>query len=254
VASRWRQDFDFYLVEIEERPASFVVDLAASAHAPLASHPVRIDGRVPMLRPRPDGLRDASELDALGELEDGLARRLAAAIDAIYVGRAVFAGHTILHFYAPATLRGRKDDLPELAGPTGEYRLSWGIHEDAGWSVYLEVLTPDPYEHATIWNRRLLRAFEDRGDHLDRARPIDHFAFFPGQTAAERARMALEAKGFATEPVVAPLEDGDAWALTFHRNDALAGGRPDQFCAEILDIVLPEGGDYDGWGAPDVRD
>jgi hypothetical protein len=54
--------------------------------------------------------------------------------------------------------------------------------------------------------------------------------------------------------VVAPLEDGDAWALTFHRNDALAGGRPDQFCAEILDIVLPEGGDYDGWGAPDVRD
>jgi hypothetical protein len=254
VAAPWRQDFDFYLVEIEERPASFVVDLAASAHAPLASHPVRIDGRVPMLRPRPDGLRDASELDALGELEDVLARRLGDSVDAIYVGRAVFAGHTILHFYAPAAVRGRQGDLPDLVGTTGEYRPSWAVHDDAGWSVYLEVLTPDPYEHATIWNRRLLRAFEDRGDHLDRARPIDHFAFFPDLTTAERARIALEAKGFATEPVVPPLEDGDAWALTFHRADVLAGGRPDPFCAEILDIVLPEGGDYDGWGAPDVRD
>jgi hypothetical protein len=222
VAAPWRQDFDFYLVEIEERPASFVVDLAASAHVPMPSHPVRVDVRVPMLRPRPDGLRDASELDALGELEDVLARRLGDSVDAIYVGRAVFAGHTILHFYAPAAVRGRQGDLPDLVGTTGEYRPSWAVHDDAGWSVYLEVLTPDPYEHAVIWNRRLLRAFEDRGDHL--------------------------------EPVVPPLEDGDAWALTFHRADVLAGGRPDQFCAEILDIVLPEGGDYDGWGAPDVRD
>jgi hypothetical protein len=251
---RWRQDFDFYLVEMEGRPASFVVDLAAGAHAPLASHPLRIDIRVPMLSPRPDGLRSASELDALGDLEDGLTRRLEAALDTIYVGRAVFAGHTILHYYAPGTARARKDELPTLSGTVAPYRPSWAVDDDPGWSVYLEVLTPDPYEHATIWNRRLLRSFEEGGDHLHRPRPVDHYAFFPGSDQAERAATALRAAGFATEPVVAPREDGDAWGLTFHRDDALAGGRPDQFCAEILDIVLPEGGDYDGWGAPHVRE
>jgi hypothetical protein len=254
MASRWRQDFDFYLVEMEERPASFVVDLAAGAHAPLSTHPMRLDVRVPMLRPRADGLRDAGELDDLGDLEDQFTRRLETAVDAIYVGRAVFAGHTVLHYYMPRDAGGRFDELPAIAGPSGAYRPSWAIDDDPGWSVYLEVLTPDPYEHATIWNRRLLRSFEDDGDHLQRPRPIDHYAFFPSQDQADRAATALTAAGFLPDPVVAPREDGDGWALQFHRDDALANGRPDQFCAEILDIVLPEGGDYDGWGAPHVRD
>ena len=37
--------------------------------------------------------------------------------------------------------------------------------------------------------------------------------------------------------------------VQFHRVDHCAGGRIDEVSQEILDIVLAEDGEYDGWGA-----
>jgi hypothetical protein len=293
--AHWEQDFDFYMAQIEDKPASFVVDLNAAAAAPLESHPLRLAIRVPMLRPRADGLRDASELDELGALEDQFVEALADKIDAIYVGRVVHDGDTTLYLYVPAEHRVAMEDLPVLTGaPPGDHEPQWGVAEDPAWDVYLELLYPDAYAHQTIWNRRLLRVFSEQGDQLDVAREIDHMAFFPTREAAEQAAAALTAAGFRVDAVTArdeedeedeedeqdeasagetedddETEDGDEteddddeaeandadgddderWALQFHRDDALADGRPDDFVAEILDIILPLGGRYDGWGA-----
>ena len=52
----WEQDFDVYLGELDGGAASFVVDLAARDHAPLASHPLLLTLVVPMRHARPDGL------------------------------------------------------------------------------------------------------------------------------------------------------------------------------------------------------
>ena len=47
----------------------------------------------------------------------------------------------------------------------------------------------------------------------------------------------------------APEKEGGKWGLQFHREDRCDEDRANAFAAEILDIVLPLGGDYDGWGA-----
>ena len=112
---------------------------------------------------------------------------------------------------------------------------------------------PDPYSHQTILNRRLVKVFEDKGDQVDTPREIDHFAYFESQDQAEEASVALRTAGFEVDDLDPPDEDGEPWGLQFHRVDAVGGGRADEFCAEILDIVLPLEGDYDGWGAPMVQ-
>ncbi|HVV87403.1 MAG TPA: DUF695 domain-containing protein [Kofleriaceae bacterium] len=290
----WEQDFDFYMAQIEDQPASFVIDLAAAGQAPLPTHPLLLSIRVPMLRPRADGLRDASELDELGALEDQFVEALATKVDAAYVGRTVHAGATTLYLYVPEAHRDALDDLPGLTGaPPGDYQPEWGVVDDPAWDQYLTFLAPDEYAHQSIWNRRLLKIFSEDGDQLDVAREIDHMAFFPTKEAADQAAAALAASGFRVDPPTsreqeaaadAAAADADAdtadadedddenaegegadddggeddpdeerWALQFHRDDVLADGRPDEFVAEILDIILPLDGTYDGWGAEQRR-
>jgi hypothetical protein len=78
MAAPWEPELDFYLAQIGESPVSFVIDMAAARHAPLATHTLRVEVRVRMRTPRADGLRDASELDALRRVEDQVAARLEA--------------------------------------------------------------------------------------------------------------------------------------------------------------------------------
>ncbi len=251
----WEQDFDVYMAMMDDKPASFMIDLAAGGELPVASHPLRLVISVPMINPRPDGLRDGGELDALGQLEDHFTERLEAEVDAIFVGHVIHDGETTMYFYAPEAHRARLDELPEITGDAGDYEPSWGVDDDPSWECYREFLVPDEYSRQAIWNRRLQKVLGENGDRMEEAREIDHFAYFPGRELAEQAAAALRAAGFETDDVDPPdAGDGEAepWGLQFHRVDAVAGDRPDEFSHEILDIILPLQGDYDGWGAPHV--
>jgi regulator of RNase E activity RraB len=249
----WKPDFDFYMTMIDDKPASIVVDLAAAAAAPVESHPVLLGIRVPMLKPRADGLRDGDELDALAEIEDRFTEKLVEEVDALYAGRIVHDGDTTLYYYAPLAHRQRlDDDLPAITGDPGDYEPEWWVDDDAEWKLYDELLAPGPYDAQSIWNRRLLEVFTEKGDRLSEPREIDHMAYFPSKEQAERASAALTVAGFQCDDLEEPDEDDEPWGLGFHRADALADGRPDEFVSEILDIVLEEDGDYDGWGAPHV--
>lgn len=248
--ARWEPDFDVYFSQIEDRPASFVIDLAAGTHAPVATHPVRLTLRIPMKIPRPDGLRHRDEMDALGALEDRFVAALEQGVDAIYVGRVVHGGMTTMYLYVPAQHRAALDQLPSITGSPGDYEPSWSIADDADWGAYLEFLAPGPYDRQTIWNRRLLQVFAEKGDRADQPREVDHLAFFPSREAAERAGEALRTAGFRTDEIDEQAERG--FGLQFHRDDHLGEGRADEFVFEILDIVLEEEGSYDGWGAMHV--
>ena len=244
----WQQDFDAYMVMIEDRPAAVLVDLAAAQHAPVASHPLRVDIVVPMRIPHDDGLRDALELEDLGALEDRFAEALEKKVDAIYVGHVVHDGSTTIHFYVPAARRAEVDELPSLTGDPGAYEPRWLVEDDPDWELYQEFLAPGVYENQWIWNRRLIATFEQGGDRLDAPRTVDHLAYFPSQRTAAQAGERLRAAGYRTDEPTGPDEDG-AWSLEFHREDQLADDEPDRFVEEILDIVLELDGEYDGWGA-----
>lgn len=285
--AHWDQDFDFYMAQIEGEPASFVIDLNAPGHAPVATHPLLLGMRVPLLRPRPDGLRDEGEREIMGEIEDQIVERIEAALDGIYVGRFVSGGATELFAYVPAAHRATiESDLTQVTGALpAPYALELRIEDDAEWGHCIDFLAPDAVARQTIWNRRLVHQFAEMGDALHVPREVDHLVTFPDRESAEVAATALRALGFRTDEItqgepptddeisddddddedneagVAPSDDDladedeteEQFRLELHRSDALAGDRPDEFVGEILDVILPLGGDYDGWGAGHVR-
>jgi hypothetical protein len=245
----WQAYLDFYEARAGDDRAIVMLDLAARAHAPLASHPLRLQVRVKMRGPRDDGLRSSEEADALFALEDRLVESMSETAEAIFVGRVVSQGYTELFFYVPRS--GMREDRSPLAvvGDTSPYRLEWLIEEDAGWQRYDE-LFPNAYAMQTILNRRLVAQMVESGDQIAIARRIDHVVWFPSEKQARAAARKLRAIGFRLDPLEAPSDDEAAWCLGLHRVDRCDGRRPDEFVSEILDAVLPLGGEYDGWGSP----
>ena len=245
----WQPNFDFYMTRLGDDPASFLVDLGA---VPQPSHSLRLHVRVPLLRPRPDGLRDASEFEPMGELEDRLAGTLAAKIDAIYVGRVVARGATEFFFYVPPAAAAALAEFGELVDDPAPYEIGTHAEPDPDWDAYTRFLYPDAWSMQSMMNRRVLQQLEQHGDATTVARTIDHLAIFATKASAEAAAAQLATAGFTTD---APAENDDGrFHVEFHRSDIPGDGGADRFVGEVLDIVLPLEGRYDGWGCTIVSE
>jgi hypothetical protein len=246
----WDPDFDVYLARMNDAPASFVIDMAAAAHAPLASHPLRVQTRVKLRQPLPDGLRDASELEPLGRVEDAIEARVTTLLEGVYVGRFLGEGYMTLVFYVGPNVDAVERVLATTE-PIDGYRVEWLTEGDPEWSFYFDVLFPDDASREGILNRRQIRERVSLGDRLDVAREVDHFAVFPSKEKANAAAAALRRAGYRVDDPSA--HDDDGFGLEFHKSETLDDGRPDEFCAEARALVEPYGGDYDGWGATVVK-
>lgn len=244
----WQPNFGFYMTSLDEHPASFVVDLNAE---PTESHSLRLQLRVPLRIPRADGLRDAAELEPMGALEDRIVEALVEKADALYVGRLVTRGATEFFFYVPSEKGPALDDLEGLLGPVAPYEVEYLAAEDPDWDTYTGFLYPDAYSLQAMANRSLLEQLEKAGDVMSVARTVDHMAFFESAGQAREAASRLKAAGFSTDELDT-REDGRV-GLQFHRDDALSDGQADAFVAEVLDIIVPLDGEYDGWGCPVVK-
>ena len=244
----WQPQFDVYMTSVDGSPASFVLDMGVCPHVPVRGHPLRLQVRVRLLRPREDGLQDASELAAMGEVEDAISGRVLAALGGIYVGRFTCEGHATYVFYLPAEQAGRIDDLAPIIGDLGPYAWEWMAEDDPSWDYFTGFLYPDKLSFEAMANQKLLEDLESRGDRLEVPREIDHRAYFLSPEQAATAAAELQGLGYRTDEAKLVENPEPRWALDFHRVDTLANGRPDEFCAEILNVVLPREGTYDGWG------
>ena len=91
---------------------------------------------------------------------------------------------------------------------------------------------------------------------MDLPRRVDHWAHLPDHQACTRAAQALEALGYGVGDPRAPGEDAHPkhWTLPFHKPSALHEAQADEATWEILEVLEPLCGSYDGWGAAVVRD
>lgn len=245
----WTQDFDAYLAEFEHGCTSFRVDLAAHAHAPVEGWAVRIQVRVKMKSPRDDGLRSGVEAEALRVVEERIIEVLEARCDAVFVGHAISEGMLHIVSYAPDDRVNEPEQL--LDGlDADDYAIAWFVEHDPDWEMYCEFLFPDVRSLQIIQNRRLMRERAEHGDDPGKVRVIDHTALFDDRGAAAQASLALEDEGFEVDPI---MEDGEFWVVGFHREARLDGDAVNRMCLDIIDLLEPLAGYYDGWGAPVLR-
>ncbi len=236
----------FYPADVDGSPAAFVVDLEQE---PRSSHPTRITVSVPMLEPEEDGLRSEGEMQDLDDQQTKLTDRLSRVSGADCVGFYDLRGVATFVFYAkkPITVA----EATVAIADTHPYEADVLVDEDPEWRFYIDALFPDAYALQGIWNRLIVDELESHGDELHEPRDVDHVATFPEAGAAQKAVKQLTAAHFKVDGIGKADEDG-RFEVAFHRSETLEEGKPDGFSSEILDIVLPLDGEYDGWGAPAV--
>lgn len=242
------QDWDFYEGAAESGRAFVTLNLGLKGHVPLKSHPVRVQLRVKMQQPRADGLRSPEEAPALFAFEDKLVGALTSSCDALFAARVVAYGYSEFFFYVPLAQRDCGAQAERLMGGAAPYHLQWFDEDDPDWTEYV-ALYPNRYAMQTIANRRLQQQMEENGDLLHVPRDIDHGAVFPTKERALEAAQQLSAAGFRVGEPSAPSKDGAGWFLEFHKVERCDEGHPDRFVFEVLDLITPLDGDYDGWGS-----
>ena len=246
VAPRPRPALTFYPAEVDGAPAAFVVDLEQEPRKSLGA---RIVVAVPMRDPTEDGLRSEDEMGTLDRVQEVITGRLEDAYGGELVGFYDLNGATTLVFYGSG--KPTPVAVAETIGDIGPYAIDVHVAQDPEWRFYIDVLFPDAYALQGIWNRALIDELESHGDTLIEPRVVDHLVTFPTKAGADKAAKKLKAQHFTIDGVDPDEEEG-RFALTFHRSETLEDDKPNHFSAEILDIILPLDGEYDGWGAPAV--
>ncbi len=238
-----REDWDFYLTRVGERPAAIFCDLAAD---PDPERPLRLRVRVRLQFPRPeDGLASADESAGLNAVEDALVERLAEA-GTRYVGRWTCDGFREFVFYAPEDAPFEQG-LRAVAEAFPDYRPTTEVSEDAGWDMFRELLLPGRWELQWILDRRVVTNLREAGDENDLPRPVDHYAYFSDTGARDAFMREARALGFAVEVTLGRV------GAHLVRHDPVDLEHIHGVVCELIDLVDRHGGDYDGWGAPVVR-
>lgn len=237
-------EWDFYFLRVDDRPASIYVDLGAVATAPLAHLPHMAYVRLNMLAPRDDGLSSQGEFDTLVLIEDALKDGL---VDARtdYVGRCTTDGCRDFFFYV-----AEPADWPERVAAClrafPAYRHEAGTREDPGWSAYFDYLYPSEADQQTIQNRHVCDNLQSHGDALTKPREIDHWACFPDARSRDAFVEEAQRLGFALRAQVD--NDGERpCGVQIFRTDVPSHGAIDGVTLPLHALAVQLGGEYDGW-------
>jgi hypothetical protein len=122
-------DWDFYPLLIDSRPASIYVNLGLAKTAPVSAQPHMAYIRVFMRQPREDGLSSSEEFDVLLGLEDTLIDRLASAGATTYCGRNTSSGNRDFYFYTSDSAAFLASAEAAMAGHP-EYKFEAGTRHD----------------------------------------------------------------------------------------------------------------------------
>lgn len=238
------KDWDLYPSQVDNKPASIFVDLAAMDDAPVAGLDQMVFLKVFMRSPRTDGLSSDEEYQTLALIEDAAA--LAAETAGMrYVGRQTTDGFRDFVFYSASD--EVEEILVEVMDDFPGYKFETGVRPDSEWAVYIDYLYPDERTHQGMMNRRLYEQLAQQGDDNDTPREIDHFASFA--TAYQRSIFVEEclSKGFMVRALADPSKDNKLYEAQVFRMDAPDGDTFDEVTMILLELAAESGGDYDGW-------
>jgi len=83
----YKQDWDFYLTNVDNKLSSIAVDLGLYNYAPINDQENVVWISIKMNNPRQDGLSSNEEFELLGEIEDTLVAAINSKHNSTFVGR-----------------------------------------------------------------------------------------------------------------------------------------------------------------------
>ncbi|HEX5025558.1 MAG TPA: DUF695 domain-containing protein [Agriterribacter sp.] len=246
-AQRYNGNWDAYLMEVNKKPVSIVVDLDFGSSVEAKQRPNVIIVSIQLNDAREDGMPGKEELRILDSLENELVNMLRNNLNAIYAGRYTLNGKRDFYFYTNDTSNCRSQiKLVFQSFPSYTWELK--VKPDADLGYYKNVLYPTPREMERIQNHIVVDDLRKKGDLLKAPRKIDHFIFF--KTEADRKRFAgiVQDSGFVVESAGQEIGiNGFPFTLQVSRTDKVDYNSIDHVSLFLWELAMQHFGKYNGW-------
>jgi uncharacterized protein (TIGR01619 family) len=240
------EDWDFYFCRVNDVLASIALDLSLRKLVPDLSKPDLLWIWVYFKSPRPDGLSDSSEFDALIKIEEKLTETLEGKFNAILSGRITTDGRREFYFYglhSDAFDFAVEDALALFLG----YEFDSGFQKDPEWKQYLEVLYPSDENLQRIKNRSVLDVLERKGDTLEAPRDIFHWIYFRTRSDREAFWTVIQLLSYRLESKPEKAGGDFPFGLCIVKFQSVKQDDIDEAVIELFRCAKEFQGDYDGW-------
>jgi uncharacterized protein (TIGR01619 family) len=236
-----------YFTTINGALASVALDRSLRPKAPMASRPHLLWVKIQLRSPKPNGLSDRSELQALASIEDQLSGQLKAACRAVEAGRVTTAGHRELYYYG-ADDAGFQGAVSAVMQQFNAYKIDMGSKADPEWRQYLGVLFPTGEDFQKMSNMDVLGGLLDAGDTLQPVREVRHWIYFGTPTDRQQLAAKVKALGYKIEQEAEGPQD-HPFGLVIARDQSVTPKQIDDAVLELYRLAKQAGAEYDGWEA-----
>jgi len=246
-AQQYTGNWDTYIMDADNRPASVVVDLGFGGSEVAKERPNVIIVSIRLLAVLQNGMPSEKESKVLDEVEDSLVGKLGEGLQALYTGRFTKNGKRDYYFYSNDTSNYRSW-VAEALKRYPVFKWMAVARPDKEKSDYFNVLYPTSKEMERLQNRRVVDELKEKGDVLTAPRRVDHFVFF--KTEAERKKYAaiVQDSGFVIENAGKELGAVDRpYSLQISRIDKIDYASIDKVTLYLWQLALKHFAKYDGW-------
>ena len=244
-----QQNWNFYMCRVDDKPASIRLNLALSNIAPVEDYKHRISIFIKMNNPTEDGLSSNEEYPILCDIEDKVINKLEKLED-IFAGTVKSQGRLELYVFTKNPEKTEKI-CEEAFSNFPNYQWKYFIDEDKEWDFYFNFLYPDVYSYQAMMNRSVIENLTNQGDNLEKEREIDHWLYFSSEENINIAIKKVKELGYkvlSSEKL--DDENNYPYQLNISRMDNVIFNHVNEVVWELIEIVEPLDGYYDGWGCP----
>lgn len=240
-------NWDTYIMDIDNAPASVVVDLGFGGSEAAKERPNVIIVSLRLISVLQNGMPSEKESKVLDNVEDLLVDEMSNNMQALYTGRFTKNGRRDFYFYTNDTSQYRSR-IAEALKPYPAFKWMAVARADKEKSNYFNVLYPTSKEMERIQNRRVVDDLKEKGDVLTAPRRVDHFIYF--KTEAERKKYAsiVQDSGFVIENAGKELGVNDRpYSLQISRVDKIDYTSIDKVTLYLWELALQHFAKYSGW-------
>lgn len=239
-------EWNSYFCNVNGKLASIRLDLGIRPAIPDPLRPWLLWVWVYFRQPRPDGLSSNEEFEALISLEDALKSALEKECGAVLSGCITTDGRREFYFYG-STPERFENTVNQSVGLSHGYKFDCDRQQDAGWTQYLNVLYPSEEQRELIENRKLMDLMKQRGDRLDLARDVSHWAGFKDQIDRAAFRVAVLPMGYRIVSENEHPNDEYRYWIRVARRQEMTRGAVDDAVLQLFRAARSAHGYYDGW-------
>lgn len=246
-----KQNWDFYMCNIEDKPSSIRLNLALYDIAPIKDYNYRMTILVKMKKPDENGLSSNEEYPILCDIEDAVTEK-AEKLDGIFT--ATIKSNGILEIYIFTKNPNEMENAcKETLATFQDYEWKCFFDEDPEWDIYFNFLYPDEYSFQAMMNRRVIQNLMEQGDNSEAEREVDHWLYFSNSKDRDFFVNKAEGMGYKINSLEELEERNYPYQVHISRLDKAEYHHINNIVWELLDIIRSLNGYYDGWGCPIVK-